>query len=208
MQYLGQNTISYGKHHSLEKNRWNEKGFFENDLILRFNVKALEAAGGSWKNVRQWSPREQSRIMAKLPELKNILQNDYLSESQPIFVIKDPRIIWIWDVYMQALNELNIEVFVVHIDRNNEEVAKSLWEPHKIPYQAALKLTDDYKNELLKNLKKSIPEDHIFHTTYSALIKDPVFVLKDINNKLFRLPEDRIDITGISGFIDKSLKHH
>jgi len=209
MGFLGKNgdVVSYGKHHSLEKNRWNEKGFFENDLILRFNIDALDAANGSWKNVREWTNKEENAIMSKLDQLKEIIQSDYLTEPQPIFLIKDPRIIWLWNVYMKAFEDLDIETYVVHIDRDDIEVAKSLWDPHKIPYDDALKLTSDYKEKLTKDLDKSIPNDHIYHTTYVKLINNPTEELKNISD-LFALPRDRIDFVGLSQFIDKNLKHH
>jgi hypothetical protein len=205
MQFLG-TPIGYGKHHMLEKNQWNEKGFFENELIWQFNVKVLNAVKGSWKDVRNWTPNELNIMKTFLPELKDILKNDYLKESETIFLIKDPRILFLWDLYMCAFNELNIELFIVHIDRDSVEVAKSLWDPHRIPFDKAMELTLDYKNKIVENTQ-GIPNDHIYHVTYKQLLDNPINVLNNVCD-LLKVPQNLIDNKGIIEFIDKKLKHY
>jgi hypothetical protein len=205
MQFLG-TPIGYGNHHMLEKNQWNAKGFFENELIWKLNVKVLKAVKGSWKNVRNWTAAELKIIQSFLPELVGILKNDYLSQPEQIFLIKDPRILWLWELYTAALNELNIELYTVCIDRDNVEVSKSLWDPHRVPFNDAMKLTLDHKNKIIENTK-NIPTDHVYNTTYKELLNSPTAVLEGVCN-LLKVSPDLINRKGISNFIDKKLKHY
>jgi hypothetical protein len=204
MQFLG-TPIGYGKHHMLEKNQWNEKGFFENELIWLFNVKVLEAVKGSWKNVRDWTPSELKVIQSFLPELINILKNDYISQPENIFLIKDPRIIYLWNLYMAAFNELNIQLYIVHIERDSVEVSKSLWDPHKVPFDDAMKLTLAHKKKIIENIQ-CIPIDHVYHTTYKQLLQSPESILEGVCD-LLKIPIELINRNGINEFIDTKLKH-
>lgn len=204
MQFLG-TPVSFGAHHSQEKNRWNAKGFFENELILKFNNSALASVGGLWKKVWVWNNAEKATLMTFVPKLKEIIQTDFLSQKEDYFLIKDPRIIWLYPIYEKVLQDLSVETYIVHIDRPDNEVAKSLWDPHRLKYPDALRLTELYKTELQKVLAGK-PQDKIVHLTYNELLQSPVTVLQKIN-RLLGLDPEKVDATNVSKFIDRTLKH-
>lgn len=206
MQFLGPDAVSYGKHHLLEKNQWNEKGFFENELIWKFNKHTLELVGASWKDIKMtWTPKQRLTIMARLPQLVQIFKDDFINNPQPFFVIKDPRIVWLWDLYLAAFSQLGIELFVVHIERDETEVARSLWDPHKIPYDKALKLTRDHRTKIAENLK-GVPVLRQVHITYNGLLTSPVATLQSVA-KTLGTNTDSIKTQALTQFVDKSLKH-
>lgn len=119
----------------------NSKGYFENMKILSFNERVLASLGSSWKTptIPPINPDTST-----VDELMFIINTDYNSEQ--LIAIKDPRIIYLYPIYIQALNKLNIRVKIIYINREHDNVCNSLSRVQKIPYELCSKLYYTYKN--------------------------------------------------------------
>ena len=65
-----------------------------------------------------------NRLLKKIDELKLALQSEF--EYSNIFAIKDPRLAFLFPVYKQVLEDLDINIKIVLPYRNPIEVANSL----------------------------------------------------------------------------------
>ncbi|MDQ1338893.1 MAG: hypothetical protein QG567_42 [Campylobacterota bacterium] len=103
----------------------NEKGFFENAYLMRFDDKLLRKINSSWDDIFfDYDEKEQLIDQSDKEELKNILKQEFGNSS--LFAIKDPRICYLFPLYEKALNELDIDMKIVLPYRNPLEVAESL----------------------------------------------------------------------------------
>ena len=208
LQYLG-TQISYGKSLKDERNQWNEKGFFENEKTFRFHKRMLREFKTNWKTARDLTEKEHRRLMLRATELKEIISTDFLSiENVEVFVVKDPRITWIFDVYLKAVEDLGLELYVIHLDRPDDSISKSLSsiKPHRLTYKNAMNITKKYKKKIQECLKK-VPQKNILYVQYSDILNNPVAVLTKVNT-LINMPQNSVNVKGVSNFIDKRLKHY
>ena len=110
----------------LEKNQWNEKGFFESRPIVCLNDKVLAAAGSKWDDWRplcadwQKSPR--------FNEFRGQAMQEIVSEfgDSSLIYIKDPRICRLLPFWKEVLEGSGYDITCVHVHRNPEDVAASL----------------------------------------------------------------------------------
>lgn len=143
-------NYSTGKNEAKVKNRFNERGYFENSSILRFNEKVLTSIGGHICTSCDLSDHQKKLLMHYKEELKGIICYEYPSQ----FVIKDPRIIILRDLYNEVFKSLNISVKTVALFREAEKSAKSMSNMLGYSLPSTLACVNYYQN-YLRNLKDS-----------------------------------------------------
>jgi len=186
-------------------NKFNAKGYFENDSIFRYNDRLLELMSATWSNTlflnENWW--QDSRILAKKSELIEILSNEYNSATN--IIIKDPRISVLLPFYLLVLDELSITVKVIINFRNPLEVAASLNKRYNMAKSKAILL---YMDALLKGEKYSRSTERVF-VHYNAIIRNPIATIAEtlqLLNINKNLSETEID--DIKSFIEPKLKHN
>lgn len=189
--FLGKNLVNFPLN-------LNPKGYFENKFILKFNRSTLSKIGSIWYDPKQITEDQEKKMLEYVPKLKNILKSEYNDYD---FVIKDPRIIFLYPIYVKAFRDLNINMKLVYINRDFGEISKSLTRAHpekKINYP---KLCLKYKNRgqlFLSEISSIIVQ-------FNDLMKDPVSVIEDINQTLDL--ELVINRKWIQDFIDPNLRN-
>lgn len=109
----------------MKANFANEKGFFENSYLMRFNDKLLRKVGSSWNDIFfDYDLKKDLITEDDLNELKNIFIQEF--NKSTLFAIKDPRICYLFPVYEKVLKDLNIDIKVLLPYRYPIEVAQSL----------------------------------------------------------------------------------
>ena len=107
-------------------NLGNERGHWESAAIVKLNDQIFAAAGTSWDDWMSvnsdWraSPLREDAVL-KASEL--VQQH---SELGPLFVMKDPRISKIVDIWLDAFDRAEVEPALILMLRNPVEVASSL----------------------------------------------------------------------------------
>ena len=163
--------IDYGMSKTDIMDRYNVNGYFENENILDFNEIVLREIGSSWFDV--YNRVDKKKMLKYRDKLCDILNQEFKYLNR--FFIKDPRIILLWPLYKAALKHMNIMPYFIRINRNYDEVVKSLNRVHNMGYATGYKLCEIYSNGMDKVLKK--PE-HI-EVNMMDIINEP---LKFINN--------------------------
>lgn len=187
-------NYSTGKNEAKVKDRFNEGGYFENSSILKFNEKVLRSIGSDICNSCDLSDHQKKLSMDYKEELKGIICEEYPA----LFVIKDPRIIILRDLYNQVFKHLNISVKTVAIFREAEKSAKSMCDMLSISMPSALACVNYYQN-YLRSLKDS---ESIIKIKLEDIIKSTE-ELKKITDFLGCKYDKSVD-----SLFKKSLIHH
>ncbi len=202
---------------SIPTQKDNPKGFFEQNDILHLNEEILLSFGeSSW-----WYEKfpkidscggENKKYIEKI---KYLIKNKFQFEK--IFLIKDPRIAFIFPLYKKACEELNIQIKVIVTLRPYNEIAQSLLLRNEMPFDSAYrgiverysKILDytqglaritvnyyetvDETERLFGRLQKFIPTLKIDSDTKKTGLE---FITKDLRHNISS-PNTRIQFLGI-----------
>lgn len=110
----------------LGANSDNAKGHFEPQRLIEINEKILVEAGISWDDWREFTYENLSpnRRFFYKSEISRIISEEY--GNAKLFVLKDPRLCRLTDLYFDVFKEMNIDVKIVLPLRHPLEVAASL----------------------------------------------------------------------------------
>jgi len=100
----------------------NEKGYFENYVLFRENDRLLSQIDSSWDDI--FYDKSKLDLIEETKNLKEIIQKEF--KYSKIFAIKDPRLAFLFPIYKNVLEELNIDIKIILPYRNPIEVANSL----------------------------------------------------------------------------------
>lgn len=182
----------------------NKKGFFENLYFVQFNEKILKKLGGSWDDI--FFNFELKKCLLEEDdknELKSILLKEF-SQSQ-LFAIKDPRICYLFPLYKEVLESLNIDIKILLPYRNPLEVAKSLEKRNGFQYEKSIMLWLNY----FLNAEKYSRDFERYFLKFDDLINNTDSVIENMNIKL-KLNIYSIYINyknEINFFLESDLKH-
>lgn len=194
--YLGSNKMPCDK--------YNEKGYFENNNLVPLSEYLLDAVESKWDDI--FFNEEKSQILLKqdLSRLKKQIDNEF--KECELFAIKDPRMAFLFPVYKCILEELNTSTKVIIPFRNPMEVANSLRERDGMSIEKGVLL---WLCHFLLVEKHSRKVDRIF-ISFDDLVSDTGNVLESMSKKL------GIDFNTkyadsnkqINAFLEPCLKHH
>nr|WP_152029920.1 hypothetical protein [Pseudomonas sp. LPH1] len=180
----------------------NPKGFYENILLYKINERILKEIGSGWDDV--FFKEEKLSSIKCVDELTQVLKEEF--QDSPLFAIKDPRLAYLFPLYIQALSNLGVAVKVVVPFRNPVEVAGSLSRRNGFSQEKGLLLWA-YHFLLSEKLSRDFPR--VF-TQFDELIQSPKEVFELIDSKLdlniasrFELKKDELQ-----EFLTPDLKHH
>ena len=156
---------STGKNETQIKDSFNERGYFENSSILKFNEKVLRIVGSSIFTSKDLSAQQELNSLEHKEELTRIISHEYTSK----FVIKDPRIIVLRKLYNTVFKELNISVKTVALFRKAESCAVSLSRLSGRPENDTILCVKYYHNYLNK-LSKS---NSLLNINLEDIVKSP-----------------------------------
>lgn len=175
---LKQKGINLGTNEAMVKNKYNMKGYFENLTILHFNEKVLKSIGSSWKDYRPITKKQLNLMLNFVDELMEIIRKEYFDHF--LFAIKDPRIIFLYPLYYEALDRLKIKIKVIYIDRPFEQICSSLKRVQKLPIEQGRLLCQKYKLRG-QDMMSKIESLNVY---FDELMNDPINVMKKVDQYL------------------------
>ncbi|KQC09757.1 MAG: hypothetical protein APR62_13385 [Smithella sp. SDB] len=184
----------------------NEKGYFENIDIYNVNETILSSLGSSWDSLfalpSQWWLNTNLNIYKD--EIRDILRQEF--ESSEIFGVKDPRLSWLFPLWREILDSLNIEYHIIIPVRNPLEVAMSLAKRNNFSLEKGTLLWTSYNLEAEQQTRK-YPR---LILSYNKLLECPKDVVKFIADKLkINYPWDSLTaMSDIDNFLEPTLRHH
>ncbi|MBY0408418.1 MAG: hypothetical protein K2Q01_12070 [Rickettsiales bacterium] len=176
----------------------NPKGFWERPEIFKLNESLLAARGGSWQDLRGFTPSEAGRAPDKA--IKNIKKIILGMDAFRPWVLKDPRMCLLLPAWLPHL-EAPIAV-IVH--RNAGEIAASLHTRDGLSPEYSLALWEAYSVTAL-NASLKIPRLFVRH---ADLMEKPFKTAETLFTQLRELGVRRIEMPSereIRGFIDTRL---
>jgi hypothetical protein len=184
----------------------NPKGFFENKQIAAFHDRLLQRLDSNWYDVLPLSETwDRSPIGGALAdELADLIAHELASE--PMFLVKDPRICQFVPLWADALARLNRRFVCILPHRHPLEVANSLHRRNGFSRSHSLML---WLNHVLaaehstRELQRSV-------VLFGDLLADWRPVVRKITADLdFEWPRDLMRVQDeIDAFLEPEMRHH
>lgn len=108
---------SVGRSQSTAKNKYNERGYFENERLTRFNVRSLDAEGAAI-----FKPRRVYLEDRQVDTLSRLVVDEFAGCET--IVLKDPRMLLLWSAYSRALADFDVRV--ARLRRSRDACCRSL----------------------------------------------------------------------------------
>ena len=109
-----------GKSPTIVQDTFNAKGYFENQAVLAFNEAVLATVGAHIFQTEPLTPEQTDRTLRYKTELQALFEHQFIEHP---FIIKDPRIALLWELYFSVLPPVKI----VALRRDKKAVAKSIY---------------------------------------------------------------------------------
>ena len=104
----------------------NDRGYWESTAIFPIHDELLRGLGSSWDDVFPLAGRWTETSVAQQAKHRIIAEIEEDFANSALFVVKDPRLVHLLPLWLEILDELQIEPIVVIPFRNPVEVALSL----------------------------------------------------------------------------------
>ncbi len=164
--------LSLGKHPTQVKNEFNQKGYFENKSILGFNESVLADIGGAWNYSDPLTESQIQKSLGYKDALSCILEQEFRSD----FVIKDPRIAILQDLYLVALAERQVDVKVLRLRRGIDSVCRSLERVQGIGRTQCVQLDSLYQ----AYIDRMVCHASHLEMDFASLLDDPATAVREI----------------------------
>lgn len=104
----------------------NKTGYWESQALVNLNDRIFEELGYDWHDFRvlKFDDLERSRRDFYRSEIRRLIVEEY--GSSRLFILKDPRLCLLFDLYSELLESLEVQVVPILIFRNPLEVCASL----------------------------------------------------------------------------------
>lgn len=184
----------------------NVTGHFEPRKIVAVNEELLEKLGARAPGSPDMPPDwlEQKETKEARVKIQEILRHDF--SDQDLFVIKDPRLCLLLPLYRALLEEEGISVKIIIIQRNREEVIKSLNERDGMPAAVG----QSYYEKHIRALKANLTGVESLCVSFDRLIETTETVIEQISAFIPRLSGAQHSgmKQELAKFINPSLRHH
>lgn len=184
----------------------NAKGFWEHSDIVAIHDQLLEALGSSWHDDRPlpdqvWGAPDVIKFRQKILD---ILHRDFSSE--PMWLIKDPRMCRLLPLWQGMFRELNCQPKFILVLRHPGEVACSLRKRDRLTEEQACLL---WLAHMLEAEYQTRGQTRVF-VSYSGLLEEWPRIAATVSQALDIIwpvsPEQAS--SSINAFLDPSLRHY
>lgn len=184
----------------------NQSGYWESDVLYKFNEKLLSSAGTTWRAWQAFNSGwyETPRFQEFLNTGQELLDAEFANSS--FFVYKDPRTCRLVPFWEEVFLAAGVKPVALINIRHPLEIAQSLETRNRIPEAEAILI---WLRHMLDAEHDSRSLDRAF-ISYDQLLEDPVEVATALE-KLLGLRWPRLSdrtATEISGFVDDKQRHH
>jgi len=183
----------------------NSEGFWEHTKIIDIHDKILEFYSSAWHTLAPLPPMwwKSPDVVPFKEELKSLIIREFISHD--LWAWKDPRTCLLLPLWLDVLEELNVELRVVVVLRNPFDVANSLSKRDlftKEESYAMWKLNTLTYLYHAENTKKVVIE-------YNEYIENPMSILQQTWNGLDLqwVVDEELLSNRLADFIKPSLRH-
>lgn len=184
----------------------NEKGFFENNKVVKLNEGILAALGSDWDDLRPlpagWWEREEIRAFED--EIAGVIAGEF--DGAGLFAIKDPRLCRLMPIWTRVLGRLGLSLASIIMVRHPEEVSLSLAKRDGFSRNKSAIL---WAQHMLGAERHSRDHPRVF-VDFAQVFDDPGRAVRRIEERLgLVFPIECNTVKGdIERFLDPGLRHH
>lgn len=175
----------------------NEKGFYENSALVRFNERLFDVLGWSWDDPLA-SCHQTFDIDALTPWIERgvaLVKSEY--GKHPYWGMKDPRTSLLLPFWHAVLEKADVEPLYIVMVRRPTEVAGSLAKRDGFSEEKSLML---WMNYTLSSMINTLPENRVV-VFFDALMQNPASQMERVFDAADITPEQ----SGSSSFVDTRL---
>lgn len=112
---------------NLKEPDWqNPKGNYEHQELSQANQEILQAVNSCWSDhkplVSDW--RNNADVRKQQLLIETLLRRDF--NGLPVFGLKDPRLVPLFELYAEVIENMGFEIIVISTLRNESEVIESI----------------------------------------------------------------------------------
>ena len=176
----------------------NYKGHFENLELVNLNETILTELNTSWDDTNNVTISRDSFPV-------NIMEDAIKMAfgEQSVVLIKDPRICLLLPLYINALNNLNYDIYYVGTHRKDSEIIQSLITRNEFSQDKCELLIKKYYS----SINNTLPSNYLIVDFYK-LLYETESIINELQKHLPFLNYADENKLRIEEFLDKSLKHH
>jgi glycosyltransferase involved in cell wall biosynthesis len=183
----------------------NPKGFWEHKDVVAIHERLLSALGSSWDDAlplpENWWLRPS--IACFRDELIEVVQRDF--STSPLWILKDPRLCRLLPMWLEILQELDVQPYFIICLRHPFEVARSLEQRDGIQAARACLLWLEHfieSERWTRGHARTVVD-------YEQLLVDWCKTVQQVAVDLsISLPLDKTSEEQIDLFLEPSLRHH
>ena len=192
--------FSHGKSPTTVSDTYNEKGYFENANVLKFNGRVLKAIGSNVHDSRRLVAAQYREMMFYAAPLSALLADEFGgdTETDP-FVIKDPRLVPLFPLYSEVLPEAK----VICLNRDADASARSMERMNETIRRRGVSFDSVWKI-YAEQLDEIAESSQVMRVRFEELLDKPQVVLADLCDFL-GVPFSDVGCTKAVRFIDKKL---
>ncbi len=189
----------------MASNEYNPKGYFENNILYEINEKLLAECSSNWDDVF-YKPNKLELLLDSpiLQELKTAIVDQFASSE--LFAIKDPRLAYLFPLYEQILESLEIDIRIIIPYRNPIEVAQSLKKRDGMSIERSMLLWAYHlflSEKTSRNYKRCfLAFDELMSNHNEVILKIDKALQLDLHS-IYKAREPEIN-----SFLESGLKHH
>lgn len=191
--------VNLGANPARVKDHLNEKGYFENAQVLEFNATALRQVDADVFSTHPLTTEQMHQTLGSLVPLEDLIAAEFCvdGEIKP-FVIKDPRLLLLEELYFNVLPDVK----VICLTRDRDAIIASLERGWRGKHAAFDKVVDNFLSMTADVAGRR--RAHI--VVFEELLKDPSTVMAGVCEFLGYKPREE-GLKAASEFIDMKLVH-
>ncbi len=190
----------------MSANAYNEKGYFESNVIRTLNDECLKSAGSSWHDWLALNPGwyQSPKFDAFQSRCQDALVREF--GISPLFVLKDPRICRLMPLWTQVLAEAQVAPAYVLTHRNPLDVAASLHARDNLPVELGVLI---WLRHVLEAEAGTRGERRVF-SSYDQILDNWAGVVRKLEDGVdLRFPHDLMAASEeVETFLSSDLRHH
>ena len=161
------------------KNHLNEKGYFENANVLEFNATALRQIDAEIFSTRPLTAGQMHQTLGSVGSLEDLIAEEFCKDGEiKPFVIKDPRILLLEELYFNVLPDVK----VICLTRGRDAIIASLERGWGVQSKMANKSAhfDKVVDNFLSMTADIAGRRQAHIVVFEELLKDPSTVLAGV----------------------------
>jgi len=198
----------------------NPKGYYENKRLVKINEAIQRDVNSDWDDIFFALGDQEPRLSEKYRlKIRDFLNQEFLIDPQPNYVLKDPRVMQTYGIWRKAIRAMGLNCpEIIFIHRNPLECAQSQRARYETSFEGKGEPFHYFGKDLRETLLlwyaysmrflMTLDGERMIMLRYSDLLTSPEPVLQQLADWSGLGRDDAQIKRFVSGFFETGLRHH